>query len=374
MDTCGTIHHTMEDRVDLLVTVVLVAEDERAARRACAELRGNVDGRIVESADCTAEEPECWSVTMRVPTEERATHNVGAPLARAVRQFVRTLGHGFDTPRVACEPPTAWTVVDDPEALAALVPGAERLLVEAWFGGDPYPPAPDEPEPAWPEFGPDDQQDDPDDESADEYGDEPDDEPGPEDEDEDEPEIPAQAAAEPEPVATRPADHPVSIAAAPIPVTKPMSGTVLPPVRTTEQPVTRPTGPAHAERRPNRPPAGTGTGGCHLTLTVDVLTDRESGAEWQARAVASRISRTAQLTGITQVDGILRVHVDLGDAPTSAPQTVLTAVSALDRKGWSALRWEGETAITNWNAAPRPTAGIIALELSSRPGPKRRKH
>jgi hypothetical protein len=54
------------------------------------------------------------------------------------------------------------------------------------------------------------------------------------------------------------------------------------------------------------------------------------------------------------------------------PQTVLTAVSALDRPGWSALRWEGETASTTWTANPRPDSGITELELSSSPDVRRR--
>ena len=107
----------MDDHVELIVTVVLAAEGERAARAACRDLVWQVDGRIVASADCSAEEPGCWSVTLRVPSEERATHHAAAPLARAVRQFVRGLGAEIPLPTVACEPPTAWTVLDDPDAL-----------------------------------------------------------------------------------------------------------------------------------------------------------------------------------------------------------------------------------------------------------------
>jgi hypothetical protein len=112
--------------------------------------------------------------------------------------------------------------------------------------------------------------------------------------------------------------------------------------------------------------------GCRLTLRVDVATSRAAGAEWQARALASRISRNGTLTGITERDGVLSVLVDLGTTRTPASQTVLTAVSALDRPGWSALRWEGETAITTWTARPRPESGITELELSSSPDVRRR--
>ena len=272
--------NTMDDHVELLVTVVLAAETDQAARSACGQVKWQVDGRIVASADCSAEEPGCWSVTMRVPSEERATHNIAAPLARAVRQFVRGLGPDFGTPRVSCEPPTAWTVLDDPEVVASLVAGGERVLVEAWYGDDPYP----------------------DDET----------EPGS-----------AQ----------------------------------------TEQ-------PQSAEARTRAPAAEVG---CRLTLRVDVATSRSAGAEWQARALASRISRDATLTGITEHEGVCSVLVDLGTAPTPPPQTVQTAAAALDRPGWSALRWEGETAITTWTAQPRPQTGITELELSSSPDARRRR-
>jgi hypothetical protein len=278
-----------DDRVELLVTVVLAAEGERAARAACQELVWQVDGRIVESTDCSAEEPGCWSVTLRVPSEERATHNVAAPLARAVRQFVRGLGPDFVVPTVSCEPPTAWTVLDDPDAIEPLVTGAERLLVEAWYGGDPYPSGDDE--------------------------------------------------------ETEPAKAPAKPAEAPQPARRPR----------------QPTG----DTRP--------TTGCRLTLRVDVATSRMAGAEWQARALASRISRTATVAGVTEHDGVLSVLVDLGTAQTPVPQTVLTAVSALDRPGWSALRWEGETALTTWTADPRPESGITELELSSSPDDVRRR-
>jgi hypothetical protein len=280
--------HTMDDHVELVVTVVLAAEGDQPARSACERLVWQVDGRIVESADCSAEEPGCWSVIMRVPSEERATHNVAAPLARAVRQFVRGLGDDFGGPRVSCEPPTAWTVLDDPEAVSALVEGAERILVEAWHGTDPYPGA--------------------------------------------------------EPPAAPAPEEPAAVPA---------------PEEQAAEPVRR-----------GAPPADDS---CRLTLRVDVATDRPAGAEWQARALASRISRTATLVGITERDGVLSVLVDLGTARMPASQTVLTAVSALDRPGWSALRWEGETAITTWTAKPKPNSGITELELSSSPDVRRRR-
>jgi hypothetical protein len=286
-----------DDRVELLVTVVLAAEGERAARAACRDLVWQVDGRIVESADCSAEEPGCWSVTLRVPSEERATHNVAAPLARAVRQFVRGLGPDFVVPTVSCEPPTAWTVLDDPDAVESLVSGAERLLVEAWYGGDPYPAG--------------------DNENQDENR---------------EPRESKKKAPEMPEAPRQPARR--------------------------QLPSTGDPGP---------------TTGCRLTLRVDVATSRVAGAQWQARALASRISRTATVAGVTEHDGVLSVLVDLGTAHTPVPQTVLTAVSALDRPGWSALRWEGDTALTTWTANPRPESGITELELSSSPDARRRR-
>ena len=270
----------MDESIELLVTVVVAAEGEEAARDACEQLCWHVEGRVVDTADCSAEEPGCWAVTIAVPTDERATFNVAAPLARAVRRLVRTLGPNQGMPRVSCEPPTAWTVLDEPAIVGELVPGAERLLIEAWCGADPYRMRDREPEPA----------------------------PAPE---------PARQAHQ----------------------------WIPPEEKATED-------------------------GYRLILRVDVATTRHAGAEWQARAVASRITGAATLTGTTERDGVLSVHVDLGPAPSSAPQTVLGAVSALDRAGWTPLRWEGDTAITSWVADPAPSSGITALQLSSGPAPE----
>lgn len=344
----------MDDHVELLVTVVLAAEGADEARSACRDLVWQVEGRIVESTDCSAEEPGCWSVTLRVPTEERATHNVAAPLARAVRQFVRSLGPEFVMPTVSCEPPTAWTVLDDPVAVETLAEGAERLLVEAWFGGDPYP-RDDETAPAGPEPLP----------------------PVEATESDAEPEPEADTPVEPEhagfvPDRTNlpddPETEPGSVeneaeTAEPAWPTEPVGWTAPPAAEQPHTPARR-----HGQAGDRIP-----EGGCRLTLRVDVATSRASGAEWQARALASRISRTATLAGVTEHDGITTVVVDLGTARTPAPQTVLTAVSALDRPGWSALRWEGETAITTWTAHPRPASGITELELSSSPDVRRRR-
>lgn len=122
----------------LLITVVVEAADEQQALAACDALISDTGARVVDARDCSDEEPGCWAVVITRPSPEKATHNLSAALARAVRTFVRGLGDGFPTPRVACEPPTAWTVLDEPELINGLVPGAERVLVEAWAGDDPF--------------------------------------------------------------------------------------------------------------------------------------------------------------------------------------------------------------------------------------------
>lgn len=127
-----------EDDLVLLITVVVEAADEQQARAACDALISRTGARVVDARDCSDEEPGCWAVVMTRPSPEKATHNVAAALARAVRTFVRGLDDGILVPRVACEPPTAWTVLDEPDVICALVPGAERVLVEAWAGDDPF--------------------------------------------------------------------------------------------------------------------------------------------------------------------------------------------------------------------------------------------
>lgn len=127
-----------DDDLVLLITVVVEAADEQQARAACDALISRTGAQVVDARDCSDEEPGCWAVVMTLPSPEKATHNVAAALARAVRTFVRGLGDGFAASRVACAPPTAWTVLDDPELINGLVPGAERVLVEAWAGDDPF--------------------------------------------------------------------------------------------------------------------------------------------------------------------------------------------------------------------------------------------
>jgi hypothetical protein len=314
----------MDESIELLVTVVVAAEGEEAAREACEQLCWHVEGQIVDSTDCSAEEPGCWAVTVAVPTDERATYNVAAPLARAVRRLVRSLGPNQTMPRVSCEPPTAWTVLDEPETIGRLVPGAERMLIEAWCGADPYRMRARQSQP----------------------------EPRPQSKSKPEPQPAPEPEPEPKPE-PEPTPAPPAAQASPTP-----PASQGPPAA--RQPAAQRWIPPEDKPSPD---------GYRLILRVDVATTRPAGAEWQARAVASRISGAATLTGVTERDGVLTVHVDLGPARSSAPQTVLTAVSALDRGGWTPLRWEGDTAITNWRADPMPTSGITALELSSGPAP-----
>lgn len=127
-----------EDDLVLVITVVVESANEQQARAACDALISRAGAQIVDARDCSDEEPGCWAVVITRPSTEKATHNVAAALARAVRTFVRGLGEGFSAPRVACEPPTAWTVLDEPELINQLVPGAERVMVEVWAGDDPF--------------------------------------------------------------------------------------------------------------------------------------------------------------------------------------------------------------------------------------------
>ncbi|MFI9814069.1 hypothetical protein [Saccharothrix variisporea] len=256
--------------LELLITVVVAADDEQQARTACAGLLRRVGGRVVAAGDCSDEEPGCWSVTVSLVSGERATQNVAGALARAVRMFVRSLGDDFPMPRVACEPPTAWTVLEDQPLLDGIVPGAERLLIEAWAGGDP------------------------------------------------------QRRPETE-TAKNGEDRPVADVAAPV------------------------------------------GGGTRLLLRVDVAADRSAGAEWQARAVASRVARSGKITRVAPHGHLLSVHIDLGSSVDSPTVALQGAVSSLGRTGWTPVEWSGESAITRWSATPVPESGITALELSATP-------
>jgi hypothetical protein len=295
--------------LELLITAVVAADDERQAHAACAALLRQVGGRVVRAFDCSDEEPGCWSVTISLLSGERATQNVAGALARAVRTVVRRLGDEFPTPRVACEPPTAWTVLEDPALLDGLVPGAERLMVEAWAGGDPQRNSPQRNSPQ--QVDP--RQHDP------RRNDWRHDDPGHDDPGHDDPGHDPQG---------RPDDEPVS-------------DRVI----------------------PAEPEAAT-----WLSLRVDVATDRSAGAEWQARAVASRVARSGKITRVAPHGHLLSVHVDLGSSANSPTVALQDAVTSLGRSGWSDVEWSDGSGSTRWSAAPVPPTGIAALELTATPG------
>jgi hypothetical protein len=256
--------------LELLITVVVGADDERSAHAACRGLVQRIGGRIVASGDCSDEEPGCWSVTISRASAETGQHVAG--LSRAVRNFLRELGPDYARHRVSCEPPTAWTVVDHPDLVDDLVDGGERLLVEAWSGGSIL-------------FG-------------------------------------RYDAADP--------DDP--------------SAEVAPSI-----------GDLDEQGRP-RP---------RLRLLVDVVTERRAGAEWPARAVASRLSRTATITEYAVDPPLVQVAMDLGPALGDLPEIVLGAVSALGGNGWSRLRADEHRAVSRWSAAPLPPSGVAGIEVSA---------
>ncbi|MER7013997.1 hypothetical protein ABT324_21470 [Saccharopolyspora sp. NPDC000359] len=259
-----------DNELELLITVVVGADDEHSARAACRDLVQTVGGRVVASGDCSDEEPGCWSVTISRDCAETGQHVAG--LSRAVRNFLRELGPDYARHRVACEPPTAWTVVDHPELVGALVRGGERLLVEAWAGGSLL-------------FG---------------------------------------------------RSEPVDPDEPPAPV---------PPA----------VGEFDEQGRP-RP---------RLALVVDVVTDRRAGAEWPARAVASRLSRTADIAGYSVEPPVVRVSLDLGPAVGEPAEIVQGAVSVLGGNGWSRVSTEGDGATARWAAAPMPPSGVAAIEVTA---------
>ncbi|GAA0511940.1 hypothetical protein GCM10011581_02190 [Saccharopolyspora subtropica] len=254
--------------LELLITVVVGADDGRSAHAACRDLVNRIGGRIVAAGDCSDEEPGCWSVTISRRCAETGHHVAG--LSRAVRNFLRELGPDYARHRVSCEPPTAWTVVEHPDLVEALVVGGERILVEAWAGGPVL-------------FG---RSDDPD-----------------------------------EPAAQIPAGI----------------------------------GDVDEQGRP-RP---------RLRLLVDVVTERRAGAEWPARAVASRLSRSALITEYTIDPPVVQVAMDLGPAVGEPQEVVAAATAALGGNGWTRVRVEQGRAVARWAAAPMPPSGVAAIEVSA---------
>lgn len=254
--------------LELLVTIVVAAADDQAARAACEGFVRRVGGRVAGSGDCSDEEPGCWSVTVSRAGGEVAVPSGSAELSRQVRGFLRELGSAYAEARVSCEPPTAWTVLDDPELVDALVPGGERMLVEAWLDGSLAPAAPTGS---------------------------------------------PQHAAEP----------------------------------ATERAETEVDGGALAR----------------LGLVVDVVTERAAGAEWPARALASRLSRQVAITSRSEHPPIVRVRMDLGDTASSPSEAVAAAATELGGTGWTRPSTDGAETMVRWAAAPTPDSGIAAVVL-----------
>lgn len=250
-----------DTELELLITAVVGAADEARARACCEPLRERLGGRVVECLDCSDEEPGCWSVMLGRGAAGGSAHP--AALSRAVRELLRELGPEFARLRVSCEPPTAWTVLDDPDLVQSLVSGGERLLVEAWAGGSSLP----------------------------------------------------TGGAEPAPEAAPPQGGPST----------------------------------------------------RLRLLVDVVTDRRSGAEWPARALASRLSRGAEIVGSEEQPPVVRVALDLGRQSGEPAEVVARAAEALGGEGWSRVRERERAAVKRWSAPGTPPSGIAAIELASEP-------
>ena len=98
---------------------------------------------------------------------------------------------------------------------------------------------------------------------------------------------------------------------------------------------------------------------------MDVVTERKSGAEWPARALASRLSRTSTIVDWTERPPMVRIVLDLGPALGEPADIVRDAVRVLGGGGWSRLQVRERSANSRWSAAPTPPSGIAAVELSA---------
>ena len=74
-----------------------------------------------------------------------------------------------------------------------------------------------------------------------------------------------------------------------------------------------------------------------LRLRVDVAVQHPAGAQWQARALASRVTEAATITAVTQGGDGVSVHLDLGRWPQPPQQVVTDAAEALGRPEWSPM-------------------------------------
>ncbi|GAB2734721.1 hypothetical protein GCM10027174_04490 [Salinifilum aidingensis] len=114
------------------ITAVVGAESASAAVDACSALAELLSGEVAGAVDCSAEEPGCWAVTIRrAGAASSGAQPAEVTLSGAVRRMLRALGAPLARGQVHCAPPTAWAVLEHPELLAELVPGGERLLLEA---------------------------------------------------------------------------------------------------------------------------------------------------------------------------------------------------------------------------------------------------
>lgn len=125
-----------------------------------------------------------------------------------------------------------------------------------------------------------------------------------------------------------------------------------------------PTGGAESEPAPAVPQDGPSA---RLSLLVDVVTDRRSGAEWPARALAGRLSRGAEVVGCQEQPPVVRVALDLGEQPGEPADVVAWASRVLGGEGWSRVRERERSAVRRWSAPEAPRSGIAAIELASEP-------
>lgn len=307
----------MDPKLELMVTVVLTASDERQARASCQQLLERVGGIVTHAADLLDEEPGCWTVTTTLLRTAPSVAD-GSPeevMTAAARRLLTEIDPALDG-ELTCEPPTAWAVIDNAEAVGAVVDGGERLMLEVWFGTASLTPAT--------------------------------------------PPRPRSATSERLVVSSRdlPAeDTPVDN----VDLADDEAG-VLAGEATTDEDVTD-EDPLDEleEQRPDR-----------LLLWVAVAPDPLGGARWQATALSSRITRHAAVIEVIELDDMTCVGLDLGLLDRSPSAAVMAAVAALGRPGWTPVSCVDGMVTTRWTADPPPNAGVLALEFTAGPLPDRR--
>lgn len=306
----------MDPKLELMVTVVLTASDERQARAACQRLLDRVGGIVTHAADLLDEEPGCWTVTTTLlrtapPAGDGSQAEVMTAAARLLLTEIDPALNG----ELTCEPPTAWAVIDNAEAVGAVVDGGERLMLEVWFGTASLAPAtPPRPRSATSERlvvsprdlpaedTPTDGEDVADDEAVVLVGEDTADEDVPDDD----------------------------------------------PLDDVE------------EEHPDR-----------LLLWVAVAPDPLGGARWQATALSNRITRYAAVVEVIELDDMTCVGLDLGLLDRSPSAAVMAAVAALGCPGWTPVSCVDGMVTTRWTADPPPNVGVLALEFTAGPLPAR---